>query len=117
MDTVKELQRERVISYNLHKYLAAQGLSEDELALRLSCDTLKLKEILTGSVAASEEFLHSIAQGLGIAESDLEAVPDDDELSHYNVHYMGKAADSQSMIELLNKVDFYVRLLNVDKSR
>lgn len=117
MDTLREFQKERIIGYNLDKCLREQEVSVTDLAGRLSCDAVKLNELLTGSVAVNEEFLRAIADELGITEEDLEIIPDAEELSHYNVHYMGKAADPQSMNKLLDKVDFYVRLLNADKNR
>lgn len=117
MDTLQKLQEERIIGYNLAKYLDKQSVTVEDLAERLSCEAVKLNELLTGSVAVGEEFLHAVTDELGITEEDLRMTPDADELSHYNVHYMGKAADPQSMNRILDKVDFYVRLLNADKSR
>lgn len=117
MNTLRKFQEERIIGYNLSRFLKEHTISVEDLAERLSCETIKLKELLTGSVAVNEDFLCAIAEELGIQAEDLKMIPDADELSHYNVHYMGKAADAQSMNRLLDKVDFYIRLLNADKSR
>lgn len=93
MNTLRKFQEERIIGYSLSRFLKEHTISVEDLAERLSCETIKLKELLTGSVAVNEEFLCAIAQELGIQ------------------------ADAQSMNRLLDKVDFYIRLLNADKSR
>ena len=46
-----------------------------------------------------------------MAVSEILKEPDDD-IMYYNIHYMGKAANTAEMNKLLDEVDFYVRLLN-----
>lgn len=56
----------------------------------MRCPEIRVQEILKGSAELESEELDAIAEGLGVAVSDILREPDDG-IMDYNIHYMGKS--------------------------
>lgn len=111
MLSVNELEGVRAIGYNISKILKEKKMSTETLAAYLQCPEIHVLAILKGSTELDNEELGAIAEGLGVPVSDILLEPDSG-IMDYNVHYMGKAANTADMNKMLDEVDFYVRLLN-----
>lgn len=111
MQTIKRIKEERIIGYNINRLLREKNMTEQELADRLSCNTVHIKELMTGSVAVEDEETRNIASVFRVEMHELCEAPEKDVLN-YNVHCMGGEVHSEDMSLLLDRLDLYVRLLN-----
>lgn len=111
MQTKKRIREERIIGYNIDRLLKERNMTKQELAERLSCDTVHVTELMTGSVAVEDVETQKIASVFQIEMQELCEAEERDVLN-YNVHCMGGEVHSEDMSLLLDKIDLYVRLLN-----
>lgn len=108
----KTLKNERAIGYNIDQNMKKQNVNLTQLAESTQISEMRIKALLTGSVAVQESELTLLAEGLGIKLKDLLHSVSDTDLLCYNIHYMGKAANAKDMNKVIDKVDMFVRLLN-----
>lgn len=111
------LKSERAIGYNLDQIMKSNSVTLEQLANLTQTSKMHLQEIITGSIFVQYNELDLIAEKLGIDKAELLQPVPDDKLQHYNIHYMGEATCDKDMDKILDKVDMYVRLLNIQSDR
>lgn len=107
------LRNERAVGYNIDQLMTKQNVTIEQLSELAQIPEMRIKAIVTGSVDVRNDELATIADKLGVDEKTLLQPVSDEELQNYNIHYMGTTTSSKDMNTLLDKVDMYVRLLNV----
>lgn len=113
MMNTNTLLDERAIGYQIGRIIAQKGQTVEQAADSMEISAMRLRAILTGSTSVPEEELTYFADKLGVkTEELLQPIPDEDIKTH-NLHCMGTATDSESLNEVLDKIDMYVRLLNL----
>lgn len=108
---MKSLAVERKMGFNINKWMKERFLTVEELAEMLVCSPIHIQAILTGSIGIEEEEIDEIARVLNVERADIVKEPEED-ITNYNVHYMGKVSKPERAVEILDEVDLYVRLLN-----
>ena len=111
--TSEVLGMERAIGYHIHRIMQKKNVSIEQIASKLQMPEIRIKAIITGSTDIHEEEMNVIAGELGVDKDELLQSVSDDEMKDYNIHYMGKATNSADMRKIMDKVDMYVRLLNI----
>lgn len=106
------LKNERAIGYNIDQNMKKKNISLTQLAELTQISEMRIKAIITGSVAVEDNELTLLAKGLDVNVNDLLHIVPDKDLLSYNIHYMGKANNSRDMNKTMDKVDMFVRLLN-----
>lgn len=107
------LKNERAIGYNLNQIMRNNGITPEQLASLTQTSIRYIQSITTGSILVKDNELDLIADKLGIDKMELLKTVPDGKLQHYNIHYMGEATCDSDMDKILDKVDMYVRLLNI----
>lgn len=111
------LKGERAIGYNLNQIMRNNGVTLEQLANLTQISIIHIQAILTGSILVEDHELDLIADKLGVDKIELLQPVSDDKLQHYNIHYMGEATCDRDMDEIRDKVDMYVRLLNMQSDK
>ena len=106
------LEDERRIGYNLSCVMEKKNISVLQLAEKCGCHEMRIKAILTGSVDVESNEIDAIANALNVNSADILREADEG-MMQYNIHPMGRAKDAEGMKRVLDKVDMYVRLLNL----
>lgn len=117
MSRTETLKSERAIGYNLNRIMKNNSVTLEQLANLTQTSKMHLQAIITGSIFIQDDELDLIAEKLGINKVELLQPVSDDKLQHYNIHYMGEATCDKDMGKILDKVDTYVRLLNIQSDR
>lgn len=107
------LKNERAIGYNLNQIMRNNGVTLEQLANLTQTSKIHIQAIMTGSILVKDNELGLIADKLGVGKIELLQPVSDDKLQYYNIHYMGEATCDRDMDKILDKVDMYVRLLNI----
>lgn len=113
MQETYALELERAIGYNIFQILQKKNMTVAELAGLIGCPEMHMQAIVTGSIHIGEEEIEKIAETLGVDKHKLLDMPDAEQMKDYNIHYMGMVTNQQAMNKILDKVDIYVRLLNM----
>jgi transcriptional regulator with XRE-family HTH domain len=113
MLTKSTLREERVIGYNIDRIMKTRNLSIEQFSKKVHISEMRTRAIITGSTNIQEEEIDLIVEKLGVNREDLLQSVSDDEMKDYNIHYMGTATNSADMSKIVDKVDMYVRLLNI----
>ena len=114
---METLKSERAIGYNLDQIMKNKNVTLEQLADLTQTPKIHLQAIITGSIFVQDDELDLIAEKLGIDKGELLQPVPDNKLQHYNIHYMGEATCDEDMGKILDKVDMYVRLLNIESDR
>ena len=107
------LKNERALGFNISQIMQRQNVTVEQLAGASRTPEIRLRAIITGSAGILDEELTTIADKLGVNEQELLKPVADEVLQEYNIHCMGTATSAKEMNKILDKVDMYVRLLNV----
>lgn len=104
---------ERAIGYHISQIIMDKGQTVEQAAAFMGIPAIRLRAILTGSMSVQEEELIHIADKLDVKIEELsEPIPDRD-IQTNNLHCMGTTTDAESLNKVLDKIDMYVRLLNL----
>lgn len=108
---------ERAIGYHISQLITKinqeQGVEMEQIAESLRISPMRLRSIMTGSTNVTDQELATIADRLEVKVTDLLQPLPDDVVKNNNVHCMGTAADMDGLNSVLDKIDLYVRLLNL----
>lgn len=108
---------ERAIGYHISQLIAKinqeKGVEMEQIAESLRISPMRLRSIMTGSANVTDQELTTIADRLEVKVTDLLQPLSDDIVKSNNVHCMGDAADTDGLNSVLDKIDLYVRLLNL----
>lgn len=109
----RTLEDERVIGYNVNRVMNEKEITKERLSNLIHIPEMRIRAIITGSVDIQDEELTLFANGLGVDKEELLQSVADENLYNHNIHYMGTNTCTKSMKQVVDKVDMYVRLLNV----
>lgn len=108
---------ERAAGYHISQLIAKinreEGVKMEQIAESLQISPMRLRSIMTGSTNVTDQELSAIADRLEVKVADLLQPLSDDIVKSNNVHCMGTAADTDGLNSVLDKIDLYVRLLNL----
>lgn len=108
---------ERAIGYHISQLITKinreQGVEMEQIAESLRISPMRLRSIMTGSTNVTNQELTAIADRLEVKVTDLLQPLPDDIVKNNNVHCMGTAVDTDGLNSVLDKIDLYVRLLNL----
>lgn len=113
MMKVNTLLDERTIGYHIRRIIMEKGQTVKQAADSMGISEMYLQSILTGSTAVKEEELIHIAGKLEVKAEELLKPVSEKDLQTNNLHCMGKATDPESLNKVLDKIDMYVRMLNI----
>lgn len=113
MLSTKTLEDERAIGFNLYRIMKEKEITEEQLSNLLHIPEIRIRAIVTGSIDIQEEELDLFASGLDVDKEELLQSVSDEDLYHHNIHYMGTIACKKNTKPVVDKVDMYVRLLNL----
>lgn len=116
MLTMDTLKKERAIGYNIAQIIKKEDVSIEQFAKKVQIPEIRIMSIITGSTDIQEKEIDIIAEKIGVNREELLQTVSDDEMKDYNIHYMGTATNSADMSKIVDKVDMYVRLLNIQAS-
>lgn len=111
------LKSERAIGYNLNQIMRKNSVTLEQLAELTQIPIMHIQAIMTGSILVEDSELDLIADKLDVEKNELLQPVSDERLQHYNIHYMGEATCDKDMGKILDKVDMYVRLLNIQSDK
>lgn len=108
------LQRSRITGNSIQKLLDDKGITARHLANKTQISELHIQEIITGSREAEPEELERIAEFLEVPVRTLGDGSLAGEADNVRLHCMGSVKDPANMTKVLDSIDVYVRLLNVE---
>lgn len=114
------LSTERAIGYHLNRLITEmnqkEGTTIEQIAESLHISPIRLRSIITGSTSVTDSELTAIADQLEVKVTDLLQPLSDDAVYSNNIHCMGTATDAEALNNVLDKIDLYVRLLNLSSN-
>lgn len=116
MENTNTLLNERAIGYNINRIIQGEETTLEQIADSVQIPVMRFRAIISGSTAIQDEELKAIADSLEVDARELLQPMPDEELYNNNLHCMGTATDSASLNEVLDKIDMYVRLLNLESN-
>lgn len=116
MKNTNTLQNERAIGYHINRIIQKEEKTLEQIAESMEIPEIHLRAIITGSIGIRDEELKDIADKLGVDVQELLKPVPDEELYNNNLHCMGTATCPESLDKVLDKIDVYVRLLNLQSN-
>ncbi|MDE7198693.1 MAG: helix-turn-helix domain-containing protein [Lachnospiraceae bacterium] len=113
MMKVNTLSDERTIGYHISRIIMEKGQTAEQAADSMEISEMRLRAIMTGSTSVQEEELIHIADMLDVRVEELLQPISDEDLKTNNLHCMGTATDPENLNRVLDKIDMYVRLLDL----
>lgn len=113
MKNVNTLRSERAIGYHIDQIIQEKGKTVEQIAEAIQIPEMRLRAIITGSTGIQDKELKDIADRLGVDVKELLKPVPDEELYSNNLHCMGTSPCPESLNDVLDKIDIYVRLLNL----
>lgn len=110
------LRKERAMGYNISQFMQKKKITVEQLAEMVQIPKMRIKAILTGSANVQEDEVTTFADTLGVDQEEL-LIASDESMKDYNIHYMGTATNAADMSKILDKVDMYVRLVNIQSNK
>lgn len=112
----RALEDERIIGYNVNRVMNEKKITKEQLSNLIHIPEMRINAVITGSISVQDEDLTLFANGLGVEKDELLRSVSDEVLYNHNIHYMGTGTYSKNMKQVVDKVDMYVRLLNVQSN-
>lgn len=116
MKNTNVLLNERAIGYHINRIIQEREMALEQIANSTQIPVMRFRAIIKGSTSIQNEELEAIANSLEIDVQELQQPVPDEELYSHNLHCMGTATDSDSLNKILDKIDMYVRLLNLESN-
>lgn len=116
MKNTNALLNERAIGYHINRIIQREEMTLEQIADSAHIPVKRFYAIIKGSTAVQDKELEAIADSLEIDVQELQQPVPDEELYSHNLHCMGTATDPESLNKVLDKIDMYVRFLNLESN-